>query len=89
MVDHGYRYDLSIQTYEWLKHASEDSYHNWYYNNNAGFPGNEQNFFGLVPVVRGMQGDYHNRFPGNEPWDDASADAKDLAAGAAILPAQR
>ncbi|MCK4341557.1 MAG: hypothetical protein KAY37_07540 [Phycisphaerae bacterium] len=86
VIDHGYLYNLGIQTYEWLKHASEDSYHYWYYNNNAGYWGNEQNFYSLVPVISGEQGDYHRRFPGSEPWDDASANAMDAAAGAVFLP---
>lgn len=68
VVDHGSRFDLSLQTYEWLKHASEDSYHYWYYNQNAGFPGNEQNFYGLVPVITGPQGDYRSR--GQTPAQD-------------------
>ena len=74
IVDHGYQYDLSLQTYEWLKHAAEDSYHNWYYNQAGGFPGNEQNFYNLVPVISGEQGDYHvasgvrdQRCPGQRP----------------------
>jgi hypothetical protein len=86
VVEHGTRYDLGIQTYEWLKHASENSYHYWYYNQNAGYAGNEQNFYQLVPVLRGPQGDYHGRFPGSEPTSDATANAKDLAAGAVFLP---
>lgn len=86
VVDHGYRYDLSIQTYEWLKHASENSYHYWYYNDNGGYTGNEQSFYNLVPVLLGMQGDYHQRFSGSEPTNDAAANAKDLAAGAVFLP---
>ncbi len=86
VIDHGYLYNLSIQTYEWLKHAAEDSYHYWYYNENAGFTGNEQDFFELVPVLTGAQGDYHQRFPGSEPWDDASANSKDLASGSVFLP---
>jgi hypothetical protein len=61
VIDHGYRYDLGMQTYEWLRHASEDSYHYWYYNQNAGFPGNEQSFYDLVPVITGPQGDYRAR----------------------------
>lgn len=61
VIDHGNRFDLGIQTYEWLKHASEDSYNYWYYNNDSGFPGNEQDFYNLVPVITGPQGDYHNR----------------------------
>lgn len=31
VVDHGYVYDKSTQTYEWLKHAAEGSYDTWYY----------------------------------------------------------
>ena len=77
VIDHGYQYDLDIQTYEWLKHASEDSYHYWYYNENAGYTGNEQDFYDLVPVISGEQGDYHRRFPGSEPTNDAQANALD------------
>ncbi len=68
VIDHGAQTDLSIQTYEWLKHASEDSYHNWYYNEDGGVPGNEQDFYDLVPVITGEQGDYHTR--GATPADD-------------------
>jgi hypothetical protein len=31
VVDHGYVYDKSSQTYEWLKRASEQDYDHWYY----------------------------------------------------------
>ncbi|NNF06534.1 MAG: T9SS type A sorting domain-containing protein, partial [Candidatus Eisenbacteria bacterium] len=68
VIDHGYRYDLGIQTYEWLKHASEDSYNNWYYNEDGGVTGNEQDFYDLVPVITGPQGDYHAR--GATPAND-------------------
>lgn len=61
VVDHGTRTDLSLQTYEYLKHSSEDSYHNWYYNEAGGVAGNEQSFYDLVPVVTGPQGDYRAR----------------------------
>lgn len=61
IIDHGMRFDLGMQTYEWLKHASENSYDNWYYNQNAGQPGNEQSFYDLVPVITGPQGDYFGR----------------------------
>lgn len=61
VIDHGTRHDLSLQTYEWLKHASEDSYHHWYYNQDAGITGNEQSFYDLVPVITGPQGDYFGR----------------------------
>ena len=46
VVDHGYVYDKSMQTYEWLKRASEQSYDHWYY----GSP-QESNFFSRVPPV--------------------------------------
>ena len=48
VVDHGYVYDKPMQTYEWLKHASEQSYDNWYF----GHTGNgvvEENFSTRVP----------------------------------------
>jgi hypothetical protein len=68
IIDHGFRYDLPVQNYEWLKHASENSYNYWYYNNDAGFGGNEQDFYNLVPVITGPQGDYHAR--GATPAND-------------------
>ncbi len=61
VLDHGTQTNLPMQTYEWLKHASENSYNYWYYNSNAGFGGNEQDFYHLVPVITGAQGDYHAR----------------------------
>lgn len=68
VIDHGVRHDLGMESYEWLKHASEDSYHYWYYNNDAGFGGNEQSFYDLVPVITGPQGDYRarNATPAND-----------------------
>ena len=44
--DHGYVYDKSMQTYEWLKRASEQSYDNWYYGSLQ-----ESNFFNRIPPV--------------------------------------
>ena len=89
-VDHGIQNNLSTQTYEWLKHATELSYHNWYYNENAGYAGNEQNFFNLVPVLSGAQGDYFTRNRrgeiGSRPTSDAQANQIDAAAGAIFLP---
>jgi hypothetical protein len=61
VIDQGTRYDLPIDTYQWLRHASEDSYNNWYYNESGGLTGNEQDFYHLVPVLTGPQGDYHAR----------------------------
>ncbi len=77
VIDHGDRYDLGMETYEWLKHASENSYNFWYYNQNAGFWGNEQNFYGLTPVILGEQGDYIRRFGGGAVTSDAQADSLD------------
>jgi hypothetical protein len=48
VIDHGYVYDKTLQTYEWLKKASEHSYDNWYF----GYTGNgvvESNFSATVP----------------------------------------
>jgi len=61
IIEQGYRYDLEIMSYPWLQHACEDSYHNWYYNESGGLPGNEQSFYDLVPIIEGEQGDYHRR----------------------------
>jgi hypothetical protein len=47
VVDHGYVYDKSSQTYEWLKRASEQSYDHWYYGT-----GQETSFFHRVPPVK-------------------------------------
>lgn len=46
VVDHGFVYDQSLQTYEWLKRASEHSYDNWYYGS-----GLEESFFARKPKV--------------------------------------
>ena len=46
VVDHGYVYDKSMQTYEWLKRASEHTYDHWYYGS-----GLEESFFGRTAVV--------------------------------------
>lgn len=75
VIDQGYRTNLPLETYEWLKHACEGSYNYWYYNQNAGFAGNEQNFEQLVPVLTGPQGDYRGR--GLTISSDAQANAAD------------
>ncbi|MFH0879622.1 MAG: hypothetical protein V2A34_07905, partial [Lentisphaerota bacterium] len=51
VVDHGYVYDKSSQTYEWLKHASEHSYDHWYYGYTNGAGAMEESFFGRIPNV--------------------------------------
>jgi hypothetical protein len=76
VIDHGTRTDLEVQTYHWLQHACEDSYHNWYYNNAGGVTGNEQSFYDLVPVISGEQGDYRARGVGPE------ADGPSIPSGA-------
>ena len=47
VIDHGMRFDLPLSNYEWLLHASEDSYDNWYYDNSGAGPGNEQECRGV------------------------------------------
>jgi hypothetical protein len=61
VIDHGTRYDLPLETYEYLMHSTEDSYDSWYYANHNGNPTAEQDFYALVPVISGPQGDYHTR----------------------------
>jgi hypothetical protein len=45
-IDQGYVYDKSMQTYEWLKRASEHTYDHWYYGS-----GLEEGFFDRKPLV--------------------------------------
>ena len=47
VIDQGYVYDKTMQTYEWLKRASEHTYDNWYY----GKAGAEEDFFNRQPAV--------------------------------------
>lgn len=63
VVDHGDVYNQSLQTYEWLKRASEHSYDNWYYGS-----GREESFFGRKPKV-------HNDWTpaGMKPYGDMNA----------------
>jgi hypothetical protein len=46
VIDHGYVYDQTAQTYEWLKRASEHTYDTWYYGSDL-----EESFFERVPRV--------------------------------------
>ncbi|MBW7907826.1 MAG: hypothetical protein H3C50_02765 [Kiritimatiellae bacterium] len=46
VVDHGYVYDKPMQTYEWLKRASEHSYDHWYYGSAL-----EESFFNRTALV--------------------------------------
>jgi hypothetical protein len=43
-VDRGHRPNLSLRTYDWLEHATERSYHNWYYGSSQ-----EEPFWALRP----------------------------------------
>jgi len=54
VIDHGNVYDKTMQTYEWLKKASEHDYDKWYY----GVGGQEENFFSRIPS------------PGAKPYGD-------------------
>jgi hypothetical protein len=98
VIDHGNRYNLPIETYEWLKQATEGSYHNWYYNMNNMVMGNEQDYYNLIPVLLGRQGDYRLRrnaqnipltnFIQAQPLANRSQEAnlQDIAMGATFLP---
>jgi hypothetical protein len=81
VIDHGTPDNLGIQAYEWLKHATQNSYDSWYYANAGGVPQKEQDFYNLVPVISGEQGDYFRRFTAGQipsrPTNDAQAAAVD------------
>lgn len=49
VIDHGYVYNKSSQTYEWLKHAAEQNYDHWYYGLMDGSSVMEEDFFNRVP----------------------------------------
>lgn len=51
VIDHGYVYNKSPQTYEWLKHAAEQDYDHWYYGYSDGSGLMEENFFSRIPTV--------------------------------------
>jgi hypothetical protein len=51
VVDHGYVYDKSMQTYEWLKRAAEQDYDHWYYGFTNGSGVMEESFYGRQPPV--------------------------------------
>ena len=46
VVDHGYVYNKTSETYEWLKRASEHTYDNWYYGS-----AQEESFFNRTAAV--------------------------------------
>lgn len=65
VIDHGYVYNKTLQTYEWLKKASEHTYDNWYF----GYTGNgviESNFSATVPPT--APSGY--TVPGTKPYGD-------------------
>lgn len=51
VVDHGFVYDKSSQTYEWLKRAAEHNYDHWYYGFTNGSGVMEESFYGRRPPV--------------------------------------
>ncbi|MCX7717504.1 MAG: hypothetical protein N2111_03760 [Candidatus Sumerlaeaceae bacterium] len=95
VVDRGTQTNLGMQTYEYLKWSSEGTYDYWYYNQDGVFTGNEQDFYNLVPVLRGPQGDYYARglqaTIQAEPLSNRSnrANQLDTAAGSVFLPSGR
>ncbi|MBU1909565.1 MAG: hypothetical protein KJ726_05940, partial [Verrucomicrobia bacterium] len=46
VIDHGYVYDKTSQTYEWLKRAGEHDYDHWYYGS-----AQEESFFSRTALV--------------------------------------
>ncbi len=73
VIDHGYVYDKSSETYEWLKRAAEQTYDNWYYGGTL-----EESFYartaavinGWAPVGMKIYGDMNT--PGTlirDSWD--------------------
>lgn len=51
VVDHGFVYNKSLETYEWLKRACEHSYDNWYYGFTNASGVMEESFYGRRPPV--------------------------------------
>ncbi len=43
-VDRGFRHDLPLETYDWLRHATQESYHEWFYGS-----AQEESFVNLRP----------------------------------------
>jgi hypothetical protein len=66
VVDHGYVYDRSLQTYEWLKRASQLDYDHWYYGQNS----LEENFSQRVPAT-GNNSTYY--IPGTKAYGDLNS----------------
>ncbi|HPQ20045.1 MAG TPA: fibronectin type III domain-containing protein, partial [bacterium] len=65
-IEHPYNQNLELETYEWLKHACEDSYDKWYYGGTY-----EQSFFDAVPVLRGIRsGDNKTFISSNKKYGD-------------------
>jgi chitodextrinase len=62
VVNHGFVFNKSLQTYEWLKHACEHDYDKWYY----GVTGQEENFAGRVPPTAPSG----FTIPGTKPYGD-------------------
>ena len=66
VVDHGFVYDRSIQTYEWLKRASEQDYDHWYYGWSPS-TNLEENFSARIPATAN-NGTFF--IPGTKPYGD-------------------
>ena len=78
VIDHGYVYDKSSQTYEWLKRASEQDYDHWYYGLTVNGTNREESFFDRhAPVIYGTNLYTHKKYgdmntPGTlirDSWD--------------------
>jgi hypothetical protein len=66
VVDHGNVYNDSIQTYEWLKRASEQDYDHWYYGWSP-TTNLEESFFARIPAT-GNNSTYY--VPGTKNYGD-------------------
>ncbi len=66
VIDHGYTYNDSIQTYEWLKRASEQDYDHWYYGWSP-TTNLEENFSARIPATANNSTYY---IPGTKPYGD-------------------
>jgi hypothetical protein len=49
VIDHGNVFDKGMQTYEWLKKATQHDYDHWYYGQTTGTGVVEENFFARIP----------------------------------------
>jgi hypothetical protein len=66
VVDHGHVFDKTMQTYEWLKKATEHDYDHWYYGHTVN-GAVEEDFFNRIPAT-GNNGSYF--IPGTKRYGD-------------------